>query len=223
MIVEGQTEETFVRELLQEPLAHRGVYVRVRGVETRRKHGRVYRGGIISYAKAQGDMRRWLSEDKAAYLTTMFDLYKLPADFPGFEHAQSFSDPYQKVGHLESSLAADIANPRFIPYIQLHEFEGLLFSDVQAIDTILKVHHSRSQLANLQRIRAQFKTPEAIDAGETTAPSKRLQRLYASYDKVLFGLRIAQRIGLDRLRQECPHFHDWISKLVALSEARQTP
>jgi Domain of unknown function (DUF4276) len=220
MIVEGQTEETFVRELLQVPLAHRGVYVRVRCVETRRRHGRVYRGGMTRYAKAQGDMRRWLSEDKTACLTTMLDLYKLPADFPGFEHAKSFSDPYQKISYLESSLAADIADPRFIPYIQLHEFEGLLFSDVQAIDTILKVHHSRSQLTSLQRIRAQFKTPEAIDDSETTAPSRRLQRLYTGYDKVLFGLRIAQRIGLETLRQECPHFHDWVSKLEALSAAR---
>jgi hypothetical protein len=220
MIVEGQTEETFVRELLQEPLAYRGVYVQVRCVETRRRRSRVYRGGITSYAKAQGDMRRWLSEDKTAYLTTMFDLYKLPADFPGFEQAKNLSDPYQKVAYLEDRLVADLADPRFIPYVQLHEFEGLLFSDVQAIDTILKVHHSRSQLTTLQRIRAQFKTPEAIDDGATTSASKRLQHLYTSYDKVLFGLRIAQRIGLDTLRQECPHFHNWVSKLEALSEAR---
>lgn len=220
MIVEGQTEETFVREILREPLAHRGVYVQVRCVETRRKHGRVYRGGLISYAKARGDMRRWLAEDKAAYLTTMFDRYKLPADFPGFEHAQNVSDRYQKVSHLENRLAADIADPRFLPYIQLHEFEGLLFSDVQAIDAILKVQHRRSQLLTLRRIRAQFDTPEAIDDGETTAPSKRLQRLYPSYDKVLFGTRIAQRIGLETLRHECPHFHAWVSTLEALSEAR---
>jgi hypothetical protein len=220
MIVEGQTEETFVRDLLQEPLAHHGVYVRVRCVETRRRRSQGYRGGLISYVKAQGDIRRWLSEDKTAYLTTMFDLYRLPADCPGFEQAKNLSDPYQKVAYLEDSLAADIADPRFIPYVQLHEFEGLIFSDVQAIDTIIEVYHNRSQLPTLQRIRAQFKTPEAIDDGETTAPSKRLQRRYASYDKVLFGLRIAQHIGLNTLRQECPHFHDWVSKLEALSEAR---
>lgn len=218
MIVEGQTEETFVRDLLLESLARRGVYVQVRCVETRRKHGRAYRGGITTYAKARRDMQRWLLEDKTAYLTTMFDLYKLPTEFPGFDHAMNLKDPYQKVQHLESSLAADIANPRFIPYIQLHEFEGLLFSDVQTLDTILAVHHSRSHLTNLQQIRAQFKFPEEIDDGETTAPSKRLQRLYTSYDKVLFGPLIAQRIGLDRLRQECPHFHEWMTKLEALSE-----
>ena len=221
MIVEGQTEETFVRDLLLESLARHGVYVQVRCVETRRKHGRAYRGGITTYAKARRDMQHWLLEDKIAYLTTMFDLYKLPTEFPGFDHAMNLNDPYQKGYHLESSLAADIANPRFIPYIQLHEFEGLLFSDVQTLDAILTVYHSRSHLTNLQQIRAQFKTPEEIDDGETTAPSKRLQRLYTSYDKVLFGPLIAQRIGLDRLRQHCPHFHGWMTKLEALSERHQ--
>jgi hypothetical protein len=149
----------------------------------------------------------------------MFDLYKLPTDFPGFAQARRFGDPYQKVSHLEDSLAADISDRRFIPYIQLHEFEGLLFSDVQTLDTVLKVHHNnRPQLAKLQQIRTQFKTPEEIDNGETTAPSMRLKRLYTGYDKVLFGPLIAQRIGLDILRQECPHFRDWVSRLEALSE-----
>ena len=75
-----------------------------------------------------------------------------------------------------------------------------LFSDVQALDAILRGHHNRSLLTILQRIRVQFKTPEEINDGETTAPSKRLQSLYPSYDKILFGPLIAQRIGLDKLR-----------------------
>jgi len=218
MIVEGQTEETFVRDLLREELAHRGVYVSVRRVETGRKHGRVHRGGMTNYAKAKRDIQRWLAEDRNAYLTTMFDLYKLPADFPGVEQSQHFHDPYQKVRYLESRFAADVIDSRFIPYLQLHEFEGLLFSDVQAIDAVLKVRHNASQLATLQQIRARFNTAEEINNGETTAPSKRLQQLYASYDKVLFGPLIVQHIGLDSLRQECPHFHAWVSKLAALSE-----
>jgi hypothetical protein len=148
----------------------------------------------------------------------MFDLYRLPADFPGVEQAQHFGDSYEKVRYLEDRFAADIIDSRFIPYLQLHEFEGLLFSDVQAIDAVLKVRHNASQLATLQQIRTQFNTAEEINNGETTAPSKRLQRLYASYDKVLFGPLIVQRIGLDSLRQECPHFHAWVSKLEALSE-----
>jgi hypothetical protein len=84
------------------------------------------------------------------------------------------------------------------------------------------VRHNASHLATLQQIRARFNTAEEINNGETTAPSKRLQRLYASYDKILFGPLIVQRVGLDVLRQECPHFHAWVSKLEALSDGEHS-
>lgn len=218
-IVEGQTEETFVRDVLGESLANLGVCVAARCVVTGRKRGQTFRGGMTSYARTKRDIQRWLAEDQSAYLTTMFDLYRLPADFPDFGHAQGLLDPYQKVKSLEASLAADIPNDRFIPYIQLYEFEGLLFSDVQAIDATLEIYCSgRSQLKALEQERSQFKTPEEINDGDTTTPSKRLKRLYPAYDKPAFGPRIAQRIGLDTLRRECPHFHAWVSGLEALAE-----
>lgn len=218
IIVEGQTEETFVRDLLQLPFAQRGLSIMARCVETGRKRGHIYRGGMVTYGKAKRDIQRWLAEDRAAYLTTMFDLYKLPNDFPGIIQAQRFQDSYQKVSYLEQSLAADIADRRFIPYIQLHEFEGLLFSHVQALDEVLKSHHGHSLLTQLQQIRDLFASPEEINDGETTAPSKRLQSLCPGYQKVLFGPLAAQRIGLARLRQECRHFHAWLATLEALIE-----
>lgn len=213
IIVEGQAEETFVRDILQEYLADLKVYAIARRVETGRKHSQIYRGGMTSYGKAKRDILRWLSGDQSAYLTTMFDLYKLPRDFPGLKQAGDIRDPYEKVRILESDLAEDIESRRFIPYIQLHEFEGLLFSDVHAIDAVLRTHYGRSQLTMLQEIRAQFRTPEEINDDENTAPSKRLKTLYPAYDKVAFGPRIAQRIGLNVLRQECPHFDEWLSRL----------
>jgi len=215
ILVEGQTEETFVRNVLAEPLGRQGIFVTARCIETGRKHRRLYRGGMTTYVKARRDLQRWLSSDSAAYLTTMFDLYKLPGDFPGVTEAAVLCDPYAKVQQLETALSANVQNPRFIPYLQLHEFEGLLFSDVQVIDEILQVYH-HSQLAALQEVRAQFTTPEVIDDGEATAPSKRLKRLYPGYDKVTFGLRIAQRIGLHTLRRECPHFAAWLTRLEGL-------
>ncbi len=215
IIVEGQTEETFVRDLLQRYLANVGVYAVARCVVTGRKRNQTFRGGMTTYTRAKGDIRRWLLEDSSAYLTTMFDLYRLPSDFPNMDQAQSLRNPYKRVKELESGLAADVSSQRFIPYIQLHEFEGLLFSDVQVIDKVLQVHSS-SQLTELERVRTQFQTPEEIDDGEATAPSRRLESLYPGYDKVSFGVRIAQHIGLDTIRRECPHFNEWVSKLEAL-------
>jgi hypothetical protein len=115
IIAEGQTEETFIRELLSPHLSERGVYVAVRRVETSRAAGRIRRGGMTRYTKAKRDIQRWLKEDSQAHLTTMFDLYGLPADFPGLGRARKVSDAYEKVSLIEEALAADIGHRRFIP------------------------------------------------------------------------------------------------------------
>lgn len=98
MVAEGHAEETFAREVLKEPLAERAVFLCVRRVQTGRTGPRVYRGGMTSYEKAKNDLERWLKEDKGpdARFTTMFDLYGLPRDFPGYQGASQQSDPFQR-------------------------------------------------------------------------------------------------------------------------------
>jgi len=163
ILVEGVTEETFVGDILQEALALKGVNIVARRVEMSRKHGRIYRGGLINYEKAKRDIQNWLSQDKSAYLTTMFDLYALPGNFPGFDEAQRLPNPFDRVTKLEEALAEDIQNRRFIPYIQLHEFEGLLFSNIQAIDEVLRIRH-QSQLSELQTIPSTPSNPTTTSA-----------------------------------------------------------
>ena len=228
-IVEGQTEETFVRRILAESLAESDVYVcGARCVETGRKKIRgpniikpgkqeiIFRGGMPSFEKIRRDIERWLVEDSKAYLTTMFDLYALSSDFPKYDSAIEAIDPYKKIKILEDALENEISNPRFIPYIQLHEFEGLLFSDVKIMDDVLKPYHDYSKLKELKIIRNKFNNPEEIDDGIETAPSKRIINLFKSYQKVTYGYQIAQRIGIDVIRKECPHFNEWMVKLGRL-------
>jgi hypothetical protein len=228
-IVEGQTEETFVNTVLREPLANCGIYINARSVEVRRrrikatkyfkpgKQFKIRRGGLLDFDKAKSDINRWISEDNGAYLTTMFDLYALPDNFPKFNEAKRQTNPYEKVRMLEEGLKAEINCPRFIPYIQLHEFEGLLFSDINALDESLKPYHGGSKIEALRTIREQFNTPEEIDDGEETAPSKRLLKLYKSYEKPTDGSLIAKRIGLDVIRNECRHFNEWMVYLEGLA------
>ncbi len=226
-IVEGQTEEIFIRDVLKELLASRCIYVNARRVETSRKkingtnysNGKqlkIYRGGIPKFEKVKRDIDRWLKEDSKAYLTTMFDFYALPRDFPKFEQAMHAKNPFDKVKILEDGFRTEINDPHFIPYIQLHEFEGLLFSNVEIIDEILKPYHQGSQLNSLKEIRKEFNTPEEINDGVETAPSKRLINLYKSYDKAVYGSRIAKRIGIDDMRCECKHFNEWLVNLISL-------
>jgi hypothetical protein len=215
-VVEGQTEETFVRDVLAEHLALLGVYAVARRVETSRTRLSVSKGGVTTYVRAKGDIERWLKGDRTAYVTTMFDLYGLPDDFPNMTTQLPVNDPHKKADLIEKGMASDINSPRLIPYIQVHEFEALIYCAPTVTDAALAPPPARSKLKELREIRDGFPSPEHIDEGLETAPSKRIIQLYDTYRKPVFGPLITQRIGLNVLRDQCRHFHDWISKLEAL-------
>ena len=83
---------------------------------------------------------------------------------------------------------------------------------------LVAVLHERPDVAEeaLSKVKASFETPEHIDDGEQTAPSKRLASLFPGYNKVLFGTRIIRDIGLQTVRSECPHFDKWLTRLEQL-------
>jgi hypothetical protein len=104
-------------------------------------------------------------------------------------------------------------HPRFVPYVQLHEFEALLFSDPQSFS--IAFPGIGAEVAKLQAIRSAFDTPEHIDEREHFAPSKQILKILPQYDKPVYGPLIAKQIGLARLRKECPHFDAWLARLEA--------
>jgi hypothetical protein len=221
MIVEGQTEEAFVNGVLKEPLAQQQVWACARCVETSRdkKRAKIYRGGLLDYQKAKRDIERWMKEDQRpdAFFTTMFDLYALPADFPGFAEAGRLSEPLARVAALEESFRQDINHQHFIPYIQLHEFEALILSDPSKFDWEF-IEHTEA-IGRLVSLCASFTSPELIDDGNESALSKRIIREIPEYEgrKASAGPLIAAKIGLPVLRQKCLHFDEWLKKLEALT------
>ena len=94
----------------------------------------------------------------------------------------------------------------------MHEFEALLFSDCERFGAGIGKPEAAPRL---QDIRDAFENPEEIDDSPETAPSKRLNNLVPEYEKVLFGTLGAQEIGLPRMRENCPHFGDWLVRLEA--------
>jgi hypothetical protein len=221
-VVEGQTEEGFVNQTLAEHLGLHGVAVDARRVETSRERARIYRGGVLDYARARRDLERWMKQDRHAdaYFTTMFDLYALPEDFPG-RPAQG-ADPYERVTQLEQSFADDLKHPRFLPHLQLHEFEALLLADPGKLEDRFPEH--AQGVRNLVELAAGFASPELIDEGAETAPSKRIIREIPDYAgaKASAGPLVARAIGVATLRSRCPHFGAWVSRLEFL-DARPTP
>lgn len=220
LIAEGQTEQTFADILIKPHLAQRQVYMdKPVLVAHAKKRGRVHRGGGRSYIPMKNDIIRFLKQDKDpdAFFTTMIDLYALYTNFPGLAEAKHLQqNPFEKVKFLEQKFAEDIGDPRFIPYLQLHEYEAYLFSDptcFEYLDT-----EGIQAVKALQTIASQYPTPELINDGPQTAPSKRIIASFPDYEKAktTFGPQLAAKIGLSAIRDRCSHFNEWLSKLESL-------
>lgn len=218
-IVEGQTEETFVNRVLVPHLSTQLIWGKARCVMTSRKRSIIYRGGLRTYAQAKKDIVLWMKEDQNpdAFFTTMFDLYALPSDFPDYDVAKMLENPLERVARLEEAMGRDINHPRFIPYLQLHEFEALLLAEPQKLEWEYPGHDRA--IRNILQMVESFPSPELIDDGEETAPSKRIMSEIPEYGgmKASAGPLTAERIGLPVLREKCRHFSGWINRLEQLS------
>lgn len=207
LLVEGQTEEAFVNELLTPHYARSGCYLVP--IIVRTSPG--YRGGVVSYAKVRPQIEKLCKQDPGARVTTLFDLYALPNDFPGKNSSAypSTASGRAKAQFLELELARDIKQSNFIPNLLVHEFEALLFSRLEAFSAWTD---DDDVLETLKAVR-QTMAPEDINDGPTTAPSKRILGAMKGYQKTFHGPLIACDIGLDAMRGACPHFDAWLQKL----------
>ena len=215
--VEGKTEAVFVRDLIS---SHLSMY----GITTIPRYLGKTRGGIRKWEAVSKDLKNEIRGGKM--VTTMFDYYGLPNDWPG--RATSTTVPMAErashiqlaiIEHLKTELGASFQESRFVPYIQLHEFEALLFSQPAVLAQELATRSNSdpaSLLKQIEAIMAECKKPELINDSPQTSPSHRLVNLVRNYNKVLFGNAIAAQIPLDTMRQECPHFDSWIRSLEQL-------
>lgn len=223
VVVEGQTEEAFGNRVLTPHLSAHSVFPSFQlttGAKT--SVSRTRKGGWNSYAAVKSHLRRWMKNDHSeeVWFTTMLDLYALPTDFPGWDEAKAIVDPFVKVDFLENIFKEDLESEgfsRFIPYLQLHEFEALLFTSPQHLDWEFLEHEKA--IENLLKIASSFESPEHINCGADTAPSKRIIKEIPEYEyrKVSAGPLIANKIGMHNLKDGCKHFGDWINKLENLA------
>jgi hypothetical protein len=214
---EGQTEERFIKRVLANHFGSFNISTDVRIVLTSKGRYKQFRGGLINYQKAKNDIETWLKYDNNddAYFTTMFDYYALPNDFPGFADSLKINNIYERITFLENSFYSDINDKRFTAYIQLHEFEALLFSKPEILETFY--FNRLSEINKLKIIAQKIGNPELINDHPKTSPSKRILNLIPEFDKANIGAIAAGEIGIDTLRNSCKHFNEWISKLESLS------
>ena len=205
---EGSTEVNFARDVLKPHLRRHNVFLK----------DPIDLKGIKPFATIKPRIAGILGQRRAHhFLTTMFDLYALP-DFPG--DPGSSRPGSLRAEAIEQAMYAHYPNPGFIPYIQVYEFEALVFVDLDQLTAQFPDGEAKGAPERLQRARA-GKAPEDINDGPATAPSQRLAREIPTYGdlKPLAGPQIAARIGLHRLRDACPHFNAWLNRLEGLAAA----
>lgn len=213
ILVEGQSEEKFVKQVLAPHLLPEIGATPIILKTRRDADGTTFHGGVTGWVKIRRELQRLLGSGNA-YVSTLLDFYGLPDDFPGL-HAAVQSLAQEKVAALQESFAEAMGNPpRFIPFLALHEFEAWLFSAPE----IVGEHFGRDDLPQkLAAIVRECGEAEAINHGKDTHPKARLQALLdRRYQEVGDGATLVEKIGITRIAEACPHFHAWLQQLEAL-------
>ena len=210
LLVEGQSEETFIQQFLSKELRRPDLHLQPVVLTTKRtQSGRTFKGGLPKFDKVRRQVLHLLGDSSAAMVTTMLDYYGLPADFPGM-NSMPEGGPLERVKYLETQFEKEIGGSRFLAHLTLHEFETLLLVDLNAFVSVFPA--DRKAIAKLEDM-VHGRPPEAINDGRDTHPSALIQKVLPKYQKLLHGSMILEQIKLRTLRQQCPHFSQWVTKL----------
>ncbi len=213
ILAEGQTEERFVKDLLVPHLLALNPAASISPTVIPTKmvlSGKDFKGGVTSYLQVRDTLKRLLN-DRSALVTSLIDFYGLPEETPGMRNLPA--QARDKVRHVEQAIHLDLGAPVHLDvHLALHEFEAFLFVEPSALEAAMD---SDGLAEALLQVRQQFQTPEDINQGRDTAPSKRILAMRPEFGKTSHGVNAVKRIGLERLRRECPHFADWLARLEA--------
>jgi predicted ATP-binding protein involved in virulence len=212
MLVEGRTEELFIKQIMAPYLAEKNIFVIPTILS---KPGE--KGGDVKFSRAQKDIESYLKQRNDTYITTLIDYYGIK-EWPGYEESKKVTDFRQKskifcdctLEKVSCLFEKHNVKQRFIPYVSMHEFEALFFSDVEILASCLNVQREKIE-ENIRKL-----LPEEINDNRETAPSKRLKSFSANYTKINLGLNIAKNIGIQKMREKCVLFDKWVSRLENL-------
>ena len=211
VLVEGQTEERFVKEVLQQHLLDLDLWITPIVLRNSGDGLPVRKGGVSSWSRMHRDLRHLSQDTSIIAITTLLDYYALPADVPGMSTRPGHLKRRAQVAHVEAAMDSAVDDHSFRAYLSLHELEALLFADIDR-------WAGRFEEQEIAALKAEIgdQEPEDINDGPATAPSKRLERHLSRYRKTQHGPACANDLGLPLIRSRCPHFDEWITWLEAL-------
>jgi hypothetical protein len=210
IICEGETEQGFCKYVLAPYLINHEIHIQAPLIKKTM-------GGVINWNRLKKEIEIHLQESNVI-VSTLIDYYGLckKHDFPNWVEGEKITNKNDRMDFLEKAMKADIIDAirhRFIPYLQLHEFEGLLFNDIKVFyDNV-----PSKELVGIPELKKTFNdydNPEMINNNIETSPSHRLKRIIKGYNKPLYGHYFAEAIGIDNIRKKSPRFNQWIEKII---------
>jgi hypothetical protein len=215
-LVEGKTEQIFIRNILGPYLAERQIYMTPIVVS---KPGQ--KGGDIKFSRVKNDIELHLKQRSNTFLTLFVDYYGMKSDWPGHVEAKQHPTSAGKAriinrrtkDRVNSLFANQNSDKRFIPYVAMYEFEAMLFSDPRILAEQLRIPQSR-----IEPVLEECNEPENIDDSPQTAPSKRLEHLSSRFKKTTTGIAVLNATGLAKTRARCPIFNKWLTDIESLKE-----
>ena len=207
-IVEGDTEIQFVENQIIPYLQEKCGYhtpMNAQKITTNKKKN--CKGGNVGIEYLRNEIRK-IAASGDTFITTLLDFFRLPNDFPNYTTDKT------KVTEIEQGLTATmthiVSHNRFLPYIQLHEVEALMFIKVEGFELFIDEDRQRQELQN---IIAQYPNPEDINGGSATAPSKRLEKIFPTYNKVAYSGLVFDELSIDEIRNKCHRFNSWLNNI----------
>jgi hypothetical protein len=213
IVCEGETEKEFCTKILSPSFSQKNIFIQSPLIKKSM-------GGIVKWAELKKQILLHLKNDTSAYTTTFIDYYGLykKYQFPEWEEAMKIADKNKRMVFLENAMLMDIdasLRNRFLPYMQLHEFEGLLFNDIN----VFYEQIPKNELVGIKELQQTFRdydNPEMINDKRETSPSHRLERIVEGYNKIVYGNYLADAIGLEKIRNKSPRFNEWLNKIEKL-------
>ena len=212
IVCEGPTESEFCNDVLAPSLLKNDIYLETPLIKKSN-------GGIVPWSNIKRQIEMHLHEGDA-YVSLLIDYYGIKDSylFPGWEESKGISSLTSKLEFLCDKMKKDVREDvasRFIPYMQIHEFESLLFSNIEVFANNFD-SAKEMDFSVLEKTIKDFSNPEEINTRPTWAPSKRILKAIPGYEKIIYGSCLATEIGLDTIRDKCPLFNLWISKLMSI-------
>ena len=207
IICEGETEREFCNTILSPYFAQNEIFIQSPLIKKTM-------GGIIRWSELRKQIILHLKNDPTTYVTCLIDYYGLNSkySFPKWNDAEREQDKDLRMEILEQGMKESIDESirfRFIPYMQLHEFEGLLFNDINVFYEQIPAEELVG-IDELEQTFIQYNNPEMINNNKETSPSHRLGRIILGYNKIVYGNILAEAIGLVKIREKCPRFNNWL-------------